>query len=666
MLRLPSSLFRSSVAVLALLASLATHAQTPEMRQLKTAGPRANTINMVFLGDGYQASEKETYFEQVTVRMNTILQDAAMAPFADLTNVFAIFVASNESGTTIPFENITKDTYFKASYTNVQNSRLVYVADATGRERVFSLLESNVPEYDYVALLVNSTRYGGAGGFPMVATVDDDSLEVLLHESGHSFANLTDEYVDENVADSFPVLEHANSTTKTDRNEIVWRKFILDSTPLPTLDVPTDPLLVGLWEGSNYRSTGNYRPLYDSKMRSLGRPWGPISLKAFADAVHALDINGATATPTITQQPDSTSYTAGGPLSLSTHVTGIGPFSYQWVKDGKYLVGETQATLSRANTDISDYGTYAVEVSNAKGTVLSSSTTISASSNGGGSGGGGGGSNGDSGRLVNLSVRSRAGSGSETLTVGFVSANGASATTKSLLVRAIGPTLTDFNVDNALPDPSLTLAPLNGDPIAQNDNWSGTAEIVGTAQRLGAFPLTNTASLDAAVVSAIGDGPHTAQVTGADSAPGVALVEVYDADDAREPRLVNVSARSRVGTGDDVLIAGFVLQGPGSMRLLVRAIGPTLSNFDVVGVLPDPILTIRRQGSSTVLAENDNWDGTDALKSAFTQTGAFALPNDNSRDAVVILEIEPGAYTATVSDVGGVEGVALVEIYELP
>ncbi len=133
-------------------------AQTPELRQLKDAGARANTINMVFLGDGYMAAEKETYFDQCTVRMNIILEDAAMAPFADLVNVSAIFTESNESGTTIPNENITKDPYFKASYVDSPNARLVYVADNTGRERIFSVLADNVAEYDYVALLVNSTR----------------------------------------------------------------------------------------------------------------------------------------------------------------------------------------------------------------------------------------------------------------------------------------------------------------------------------------------------------------------------------------------------------------------------------------------------------------------------------------------------------------------------
>ncbi len=300
----------------------------------------------------------------------------------------------------------------------------------------------------------------------MVATIDEDSLEVLLHESGHSFADLADEYVDEAIADQYPRLEFANSTTETSRGSIVWQKFILDSTAVPAMGVPDDPLRVGLWEGSNYRSAAHYRPLYDSKMRSLNQPWGPINLKAFADAVHELNINQANELPTVSQQPDATAYVAGGALTLSASASGTGPFSYQWLKNDKYITGETRASLTRATTTADDYGTYAVEITNAMGTVSSSSTSISATSDGGGDNGGdGGGDNGvdaTEGRLVNLSVRSQAGSGSETLTVGFVVANGENTTTKSLLVRAIGPTLSDFGVANALSDPSLILAPLGG------------------------------------------------------------------------------------------------------------------------------------------------------------------------------------------------------------
>lgn len=641
-------------------------AQTPELRQLKNSGDRANTINMVFLGDGYLASDNETFFEHARVRMNTILGDDAMAPFASITNVFAIFVASNESGTTVPAENITRDTYFKASYVDQPNARLVYVADSTGRARINTVLADNVPEYDYVALLINSTRYGGAGGFPMVATIDEDSLEVLLHESGHSFAGLADEYIDEAIADQYPRSEYANSTVNTDRNEIVWRQFIEDSTPIPTTAVPTDPLQVGLWEGSNYRTNGHYRPLYNSKMRSLDQPWGAINLRAFAQAVHDLNINNASAPANISQQPDASSYTAEGALSLSVTPTGTGPFTYQWMKDGKFLRGETNSSLTRATTSVSDYGTYTVEITNASGAVNSSTVTISATSTGGGSGGGGGGgSGGPSGRLVNLSVRSSAGSGSETLTVGFVVGEGSSGSTKSLLVRAIGPTLGNFGVANALPDPALILAPLNQATIAQNDNWGGDQTLINLSSSVGAFALEDSASLDAALAQSIGNGPFTAQVAGA-SAPGIALVEVYDADGLAEPRLVNISARSRVGTGADVLIAGFVLQGPGSTRLLIRAVGPTLGGFGVNGVLPDPTLTIRQLNTSGILGENDNWAGDTALKSAFSTSGAFALPNDNSLDAALIVELPPGAYTATVADSADREGVALVEVYELP
>lgn len=653
-------------AVFALVLASIAFGQTSEMRQLKNAGPTSSRINMVFLGDGYTTAQKDQFFSDATVRMNAILSDEAMAPYTGLTNGFAIFTASNESGTTIPAENLAPDTYYQASFTAGESSRLVYVANSTGIQRINTVLAANAPGHDYVVLLVNSTRYGGAGGFPMVASLSEDSIEVLLHESGHSFAGLADEYIDAATAPQHPEAEFANSTLLTERAQISWRKFIADSTPIPTTGVPADPVTVGLWEGSHYRPTGNYRPLYDSKMRSLDRPWGPVNLRAFADGVHERNINQATTQPSIATPPDASAYVAGGSLSLTAVAGGVGPFSYQWIKDGKYLHGETTASLSRTDTTSDDYGSYTIEISNAAGTEISTAVTISAANNGGNSGGGGGNGDGSAGRLTNLSVRSRAGSGSETLTVGFVVGQGATGSTKSLLVRAIGPTLTDFGVSNALSDPSLVLAPLNEASIAGNDNWSGDATLVSVSNTVGAFSLIDPASLDAALVETIGSGPFTAQVNGAHSSPGIALVEVYDADTSREPRLVNLSARSRVGSGADVLIAGFVLEGPGSMRLLIRAIGPTLGGFGVAGALPDPVLTIRAQNSLTVLAENDNWAGDAKLIAAFTTTGAFALPDDDSRDAVVIVEIPPGAYTATVADVGGAEGVALIEVYEIP
>src|SRR5690606_22654756 len=127
----------------------------------------------------------------------------------------------------------------------------------------------------------------------------------------------------------------------------------------------------------------------------------------------------------------------------------------------------------------------------------------------------------------------------------------------------------------------------------------------------------------------------------------------------------NVSARSEVGTGGDILIAGFNIAGSGTRTLLIRAIGPTLGTaFQVDGVLANPKLELYRSGNDTPIAENDDWDSATATP-IFRSVGAFELP-DGSLDAVLVVSLPPGGYTANVSGVNDGTGVALVELYEVP
>jgi hypothetical protein len=260
--------------------------------------------------------------------------------------------------------------------------------------------------------------------------------------------------------------------------------------------------------------------------------------------------------------------------------------------------------------------------------------------------------------LVNLSVRTNAGRDVAALVVGF-SVSGATA--KPLLVRAVGPTLGVFGVPGTLSDPTLTVKNAAGAAVVENDNWGGATAISAAAGRLGAFALDG-ASRDAAVLPTLGAGGYTTTVTPAGTtAPGVALVELYDADASGTSRLVNVSARAPVGTGNDVLVVGFAVGGTGNRNVLIRAIGPTLAAFGVAGTLADPKLDVFQNG--VVLRASDNWNPN--LAPLFASVGAFAL-TANSADAALALSLAPGTYTVQVSGVGNTTGVALVEVYELP
>lgn len=264
-------------------------------------------------------------------------------------------------------------------------------------------------------------------------------------------------------------------------------------------------------------------------------------------------------------------------------------------------------------------------------------------------------------RLVNLSIRSRAGSGDQTLVMGFVVSG---STSKSILLRGIGPTLTDFDVAGAANDPRLLLfgAGSSTDPILENDNWEGAAELQESFSRLGAFEL-NANSLDAALAGTLTAGPYTAQIRADES--GVSLVEAYDNDTSRETRLINLSARTESGTGSDTLTGGFVISGNSPIRLLARGVGPTLAAFGVAGSLSDPELNIFDSVGGLV-ASNDDWLGDPDVTTAAAKVGAFALESTESKDAALLVTLLPGAYTVQVVGSDGSSGVALVELYEIP
>ncbi len=264
-------------------------------------------------------------------------------------------------------------------------------------------------------------------------------------------------------------------------------------------------------------------------------------------------------------------------------------------------------------------------------------------------------------RLVNLSVRASAGSGDQTLIAGFVISG---PSTKSLLIRGIGPTLANYGVTGQMTNPQLKLYGSNGSLLNSNDDWGGSSSLQTLFASLGAFPLDG-ASQDAALSVTLGSAPYSAQVTSANGQNGVALAEVYDADTNRDTRLINVSARNNVGTGANALIAGFVITGNAPVQLLIRGIGPTLSTYGVGGVLADPKLQIF-DSNAQVLVQNDDWGGSAAVAAAASQVGAFPLNDPASKDAALLVTLLPGTYSAQVSGQGGTTGVALVEIYEVP
>ena len=269
------------------------------------------------------------------------------------------------------------------------------------------------------------------------------------------------------------------------------------------------------------------------------------------------------------------------------------------------------------------------------------------------------------GFLRNLSTRGQVGTGENMLFAGFVVGG---TTPKQVLVRAVGPTLTTFGVTGALADPQLQIFAGNA-LVTSNDNWGGAPAIASAASQVGAFPLVAT-SRDSAIIASLAPGNYSATVSGVGGTTGIALVELYDVDNPTPfsaQKVMNVSTRGVVSPGQGALIAGFVVSGNTSKKLLIRGVGPTLSTFGVNGVLADPLLRIVRS-DNVVVRENDNWEvGNDAMLigDAATKVAAFKL-TAGSKDAAILINLPPGTYTAQVSGNNNTSGIALIEVYEVP
>ena len=261
-------------------------------------------------------------------------------------------------------------------------------------------------------------------------------------------------------------------------------------------------------------------------------------------------------------------------------------------------------------------------------------------------------------RLSNLSTRARVTADNPLLTGFAITGTG----DRTVLVRAVGPGLTDFGVTGALEAPLLRLYDATGNVLVENTGWASAPALTQAAAISGAFPLA-TGHADSAVLVSLAPGNYSLQVLDSRSTNGgVALAEIYDVAGGSASRLANASSRSSLTAADGVLISGFVITGTTNGSLLVRGVGPALTQFGVTGALADPIVSLY-DGTGRMVANNDNWSATSLVSSA-SSVGAFALVA-GSKDAALTVTLTPGAYTAQVSGATGTTGGALLEIYEL-
>lgn len=369
--------------------------------------------------------------------------------------------------------------------------------------------------------------------------------------------------------------------------------------------------------------------------------------------------------PVIVQQPVGVTVKPGQSVTLSSRVTATGDMlQFQWYHNGVAIAGATAGSISPGmilvgqppasqdatssfsipSVSAADAGDYVCKVTadgSATTTTAAAAVTVETAA-----------------RIIDLATRLKAGGAAGKPICGFVMRGDAPMT---VLLRAIGPTLANFGIAKPLPNPSLSFS---ADRDYMNDNWDASA--ANAIASSGAFPLP-AGSKDAAIVATLSPKDYTANTTDLDGGEGIVLFEVYDtAPNTGLSRLVNASTRGFVGTGENAMFPGFVISGTGSLKIMLRAIGPGLRQFGVTDNLSDPQIQLYKD--NVPLASNDDWsNGSDpsAIEGAAKSVGAFPLDR-GSKDAVIVTSVSAGTYSAEVSGANGATGNALIELYLLP
>jgi len=223
---------------------------------------------------------------------------------------------------------------------------------------------------------------------------------------------------------------------------------------------------------------------------------------------------------------------------------------------------------------------------------------------------------------------------------------------KNVLVRALGPSLAGAGVPKVLRNPQVELYNASGTLLAQNTDW--------TELPPGTVPLDLQPSdpKEAVINASLPGGNYTAVVRSEDDTTGVAVCEVYDLSPTQSS-VRNISTRGDVGLADNVMIGGFIIGCTLPTRVIVRAIGPSLTAAGVTGALADPVLELH-DGSGALIFRNDNWR-TDQQQEIIDTT----VPPTDDRESAIVATLLPGAYTAIVGGANSTTGVALVEVYAL-
>jgi len=266
---------------------------------------------------------------------------------------------------------------------------------------------------------------------------------------------------------------------------------------------------------------------------------------------------------------------------------------------------------------------------------------------------------GGSGSAANISTRLPVGTGDNLLITGFI-ITGPGGSTKKVIVRGTGPST---GVPGALADPTLELHDGTGALIASNNNWK-TTQIGGIITQdqvadIQASTVAPSNDAESAIIGTLAPGSYTAQLRGVNNTTGIGVAEAFDLSLGSAAKVGNVSTRGQVGTGNDIMIAGFIIVN-NPLKVVVRGIGPSLTGFGVPNALANPTLELHDGNGALVLANND-WKTTQQAE--ITATG---LQPSNDLESALVLTLQPGPYTAQLRGNNNGTGVGVIDVFALP